>query len=386
MVSLKMISKERAKRAFHFDRPDCVPASPTSLKSDFFPVFPSLPRSWQPLDYPPHIKGNLANLGKFYYKKFVYRWEDELREQLGLGNKWWENPTETINEWGVIWKISGTKSEDKTFGHPIKGPFEDDWDALNNYQIPDASNPERYRLIKSKLWKRLGRKRFSIGSIGVNGFFNLCTQLRGFNNLLVDFARNADKIERMVDLILPFYLTQIEKLKENYPDLDAIMWADDMGTQKSPFMSPRIYKKFFKDAYKKCINLTHDYGMDFILHSCGQILEIIPDLVEAGVDVFEFDSPHMTGVDNFKQFAEEREVAFWLSSNIQSTWISGTPKDVEEEIKSYIRDIGNNEGGLAIYEYSGKTALGVSKENIIAQRKAVKKWGKYNEKGIIDWL
>lgn len=381
-----MKSKERVQRAFHFNKPDRVPMAPPTLKSDFFPIFSVLPKSWQPAQYPPHIKGDLSNLGKWYYKKFVYSWDDEKRKGLGLPKKWWEHPNKTINEWGVIWKTSGTESEDKTFGHPIEGPFQNNWDSLDEWQPPNAANPERYKLAKSWLFKFLGRKRYCIGSMGVNGFFNLCSQLRGFNNLLIDFARNANKIQELIDKILPFYLTQIRKYKEYYPKLDAIMAPDDMGTQKSPFVSPRIYKKFFKGPYKQVTDLTHDLGMDFILHSCGQIFELIPDIIEAGIDVFEFDSPHMTGVENFKHFAEEQKAAFWLSSNIQSTWINGTAEDVEKEIKFYIEEVGNNSGGLAIYEYGNKSALGVPKENVIAQREAVLKWGNYNQNGKIEWL
>lgn len=381
-----MISKERVQRAFHFDKPDRVPMSPTTLKSDFFPVMPNLPRSWQPKDYPPHIKGDLAKLGNFFYKKFYYNWNDENRKLLGFPKKWWEEPRNTINEWGVIWKYSGSKSEDKTFGHPIKGPLEDNWDALGNFQPPDATIAERYRIIKSGLWKRLGRKRYCIGSIGVNGYFNLCTQLRGFNNLLIDFVKNAKQVQELIEKLTPFYLNQVKKFKEIYPTLDSIMWPDDMGTQKSPFMSPRIFKKFFKDSYKKVIDLTHDLGMDFILHSCGQILELMPDIIDTGVNVFEFDSPLMTGVENYKHYAEEKKVAFWLSSNIQSTYIMGTSSDVEEEIKYYIKEVGNNDGGLAIYEYGGKKAIGVPKKNVVAQREAVLKWGNYNADGKIEWL
>jgi uroporphyrinogen-III decarboxylase len=168
--------------------------------------------------------------------------------------------------------------------------------------------------------------------------------------------------------------------------LDSIFVTDDFGTQKSAFVSPRIFKKFFKEPYKKLVDLTHDLGMDFILHSCGDVLGLIPEFVDIGIDVLEFDSPHMTGVENFKKFAQERKVAFWLSSNIQSTFINGTAQDVEEEVKYYIKEIGNNEGGLAIYEYTDFDAINAPKKNVRAQRKAVLKWGNYNKDGNIDWL
>ena len=300
MVSLAMISKVRVQKAFNFQKPDKVPNAPSNLKADFFPIFPFPPKSWQPTEYPPHLKIGSKRLRSYVFKKFVYSWDDNLRVQLGYKKEWWEHSYDSINEWGVIWRASGSNSDDKTFGHPIHGPFQDYWDALDEYTIPDASNPERYKLIKSKLWKFLGRKKYTIGSIGVNGFFNLCTQLRGFNEFLVDIGRNVQKVQKLIDLVLPYYLIQIEKLKEYYPQLDSIMLADDMGTQKSHFFSPIIFKRFFKEPYKKISSLSHDLGMNFILHSCGQIYELMPEIIDSGIDVFEFDSPHMTGVENFK--------------------------------------------------------------------------------------
>ena len=212
--------------------------------------------------------------------------------------------------------------------------------------------------------------------------------MRGFNNFLIDLARNRNqnKINRLIDSILSFNLIMAQKLKEYCPPLDSIMIADDFGTQKSSFISPLTFNKYFKNPFKQLVNLTHDLGMDFIFHSCGNVLALLPEFVDMGVDVMEFDSPHMTGVENFKHFAKERKMAFWLSSNIQSTFVKGTPEEVEEEIRYYIKEVGKNEGGLAIYEYTEYDAIRVPRKNIRAQRKATLKWGNYNKDGIIEWL
>ena len=382
----RMNSKERVKKAFHFERPDRVPLAVVGIKYDFFYCPTVEPRSWQPKRYPPHVGGGVNTISKAYFRKLIYDWNDKNRKEAGFPKKWWKYPHDSIDEWGIIWKSAGTESDDLTKGHPSRGPFQENWDEFDDYQIPDASDPKYYRLIKTRLWKYLGRKKYTLGSFGKNGFFNLCTQLRGFSNLLVDLARNPKQVNQLIKKVLPYYLIAIEKFKEYYPDLDSIMIADDLGAQNSPFLSPRFFKNIFKEPYNQIIKLTHDLGMDFILHSCGQIFELMPDIIEAGVDVFQFDSPLMTGVENFKKFAEERKVAFWLSSNIQSTYILGTPKEVEEEIKGYIRSVGNNEGGLGICEYATNKTIGTPRENIIAQREATLKWGNYNEKGKIDWI
>ena len=164
------------------------------------------------------------------------------------------------------------------------------------------------------------------------------------------------------------------------------MIFDDLGTQNSAFISPKIYQKHFKKYYHQLVKLTNDLGMDFFMHSCGDVLDLLPEFVDIGIDLMQFDSPHMTGVENFKQYAKEKKIAFGLSSNIQSTFVKGTPEDIKNEIKYYIKEVGNNEGGLVIWEYTSFKTIEAPKKNVRAQRKAVKKWGNYNGSGVIDWL
>ncbi len=388
-----MDRRERVKKAFHFDRPDKVPFVGLTVQSDFYPIEPNLPLTFQPEKYPPHPNGGNTTIKNATYRRDIYDWKREIREKLGYSENWWELPHDSIDEFGVIWRSSGTESGDKTKGHPYKGPFQDEgtgegWDNLDKYVFPDANDPKRYKRVQSGRWKEIAEDRYLLGSANTSGIFNKCTQLRGFSELLIDLVRNRypKRLNRLINSVFSFNLTVIDKLKEYCRPLDSIFVTDDFGTQKSAFVSPRIFKKFFKEPYKEMVSLTHDLGMDFILHSCGNVLGLIPEFVDIGIDVLEFDSPHMTGVEHFKHFASERKMAFWLSSNIQSTFINGTPQEVEEEIKYYIKEIGNYEGGLAIYEYTDFDAIQVPKKNVRAQRKAVLKWGNYNEYGIIDWL
>lgn len=382
-----MNSKERVKRAFHYEKPDHIPFfCKNVLKSDFLYAILFNPKLWQPRDYPPHVSGGVNSISKLYYRLFVYNWKKSTRKKANKAKRWWKSPHISIDEWRVLWKSAGTESNDITKGHPFLGPLQESWDNLDDFKIPDGSDQDRFRLIRNELWKILAKNRYTVGALGVNGFFNLCTQLRGFNNLLIDFKRNPKNISLLIKKIEPYYLIQIKEFKNQYPKLDSVYIADDLGTQKSPFISPSTFKSFFKEPYKRIVELTHDLGMDFIFHSCGQIFELMPDIIETGINIFQFDSPLMTGVENFESFTEDKEIAFWLSSNIQSTYILGTANEVENEIKYYIKYIGKKNGGLAIYEYDANKIIGAPKENIISQRRATQKWGKYNKGGIIDWL
>ncbi len=388
-----MNRRETVKRAFHFESPDRVPFLGLTVQSDFYPIEPNDPISWQPHKFPPHPFGGDSIIKNAAYRRDIYNWKRENRESLGYTENWWEIPHDSIDEFGVLWRSSGTKSGDKTKGHPFRGPFQDEgtgegWDDLDDYKFPNATDPNRYKRIQSEGWKGLAEDRYLLGTVNTSGIFNKCSQLRGFNELLIDLVRNRHptQLNRLINSVLSFNLTVIEKLKEFCQPLDSIFVTDDFGTQKSAFVSPRIFKNFFKEPYKKMVSKTHDLGMDFILHSCGNVLGLIPEFVDIGIDVLEFDSPHMTGVENFKSYAQKRKIAFWLSSNIQSTFVHGTRQDVEEEVKYYIEEVGNNEGGLAIYEYTDYDAINAPKKNIRAQRKSTLKWGNYNKNGIIDWL
>ena len=382
-----MISKERVKRAFHFNKPDRVPKLVFNLNTDFYPVFLVESENFQPTNYPPHTFGGPQAYASRRLA-YPYEWSDQCRINLGLPEDWWNYEINgallTIDEWGLIWK-SGAANRDPTMGHPYKGPFQESWDGLEEYEFPDPYDESRYRGW-NKTAKDNAENRYLMGILSIAFIHNLSSFLRGFDYIMIDFVRNPKKVHKLINIITDIFAKEVELLKQKVPELDAMFFLDDLGTQKSPVISPNLFKKFYYDPYKKIINLTHDLGMDFILHCCGQIKELLPIFYELGIDVLEFDSPNMTGVENFKEYAQQQKIAFWLSCDIQSTYPLGTPLDIENEIKSYIREIGNNQGGLAFYEYIAYETLKVPKKNVRAFRKAMDKWGIYNQQGIIDWL
>jgi hypothetical protein len=388
-----MERRERVKRAFHFQRPDRLPFVGLTVQSDFYPIEPNMLITFQPTNYPPHPFGGDTQISNPTYRRDIYDWDSEIRKKLKFPENWWETSHDCIDEFGVIWRSSGTKGGDWTKGHPYKGPFQDEgtgegWNNLDNHEFPDPFDPLRYKSVKAGRWKTIAEDRYLLGTVNSSGIFNRCSQLRGFSEFLIDLARKrySKEVNTLISKVTDYNLGIIQNLKQYCPSLDSIFITDDFGAQTSAFISPRIFKKYFKEAFNKLTTLTHDLEMDFILHSCGDVLGLLPDFINVGVDVMEFDSPHMTGVENFKNYAQERKMAFWLSCNIQSTFVNGSPKDVEDEIKYYIKEVGNNEGGLAIFEYTDYDAIQAPKRNVRAQRKAVTKWGNYNENGIIEWL
>jgi hypothetical protein len=383
-----MKSKERVKKAFHFNRPDKVPKYLIAPGTDMWPFFAYEPISFQPTDYPPHVWGGPSLYSTKLYHTSIYTWKDEHRNNLGLSKKWWDYEKDgqllTIDEWGIIWK-SGAVKRDKTMGHPFIGPFHESYDNLDDYHPPDVTEKSRYRFWNSST-KLIARDKYIYGCPTQAFLYDHSSFLRGFSNLMIDFKRNPHQVHKLIKIVSDVFYDQIQILKEVCPELDGIFVLDDLGTQKSPFIHPKLFRKFFFKPYKRIIDLTHDLGMDFLLHCCGNVKELFPLFIELGIDVMEFDQPNVTGVENYKKYAEQQKMAFWLSSDLQTTFIQWTPEDVTAEVKYFVKEIGNNYGGLAFSMYNDNRAVQAPKANIEAFRNAMDKYGKYNKQGKIEWL
>ena len=161
---------------------------------------------------------------------------------------------------------------------------------------------------------------------------------------------------------------------------DGVIPPDDLGTQLSAIISPKTFNKFYRDAYSEVIDLCHELGMHFILHSCGNLGALVPILIEIGVDALQFDSPHMVGLKTAKKYAGK--ICFWNCVNIQSIYPFGTTKDIFKEVATMIKAVGVRDGGLLIIDYSGAPkTLNVPMNNVKAMWEAVRVYGKYKKNG-----
>ena len=122
--------------------------------------------------------------------------------------------------------------------------------------------------------------------------------------------------------------------------VDALRFCDDWGTQRCLIISPRQWREIFFPRYKEQFDLVHQCGMKVWFHSCGNVLEIIGDLVEAGADVLEFLQPDVMGVECLAA-AYGGKVCFTCSIDHQRHAIAGG----REEIFAYARLLTETLGG-----------------------------------------
>jgi len=113
--------------------------------------------------------------------------------------------------------------------------------------------------------------------------------------------------------------------------IDGIFIGSNVGTQMGMVMSPETWRKFFKERYKKIWGIYKEKNLSVFHHSCGNIIEIIPDLIEIGLDVLNPIQPEVINLEELsKKFG--KELSFFKGISTQNTLPFGTPQEVEKEI------------------------------------------------------
>ncbi|MCL2363662.1 MAG: methylcobamide--CoM methyltransferase [Defluviitaleaceae bacterium] len=164
--------------------------------------------------------------------------------------------------------------------------------------------------------------------------FERLWSFRGMENALVDFYESPDEVHKLFRVLTDFYKDVLTRCKHEM-QLDAIWTSDDIGTQTGPFFSPGIFDEFFKPYYKELIDHAHSLGMHFWMHTCGNIIPFIPELIDIGLDVLH---PIQKYTMDEKEIAERfgNKICFWAGFDVQQIIPYGTPEDVRREVRFMI--------------------------------------------------
>lgn len=120
----------------------------------------------------------------------------------------------------------------------------------------------------------------------LSGQFERMNQMIGMENALCAFYEYPEEVHEFFEAMCQYKLKCID-LAHKYLKPDVIHMHDDWGTNNNMFFSPELWREFVKPLEKRYADHIHELGMIYQHHSCGYITQIIPDLVEIGVDVIE---------------------------------------------------------------------------------------------------
>ena len=126
------------------------------------------------------------------------------------------------------------------------------------------------------------------------------------------------------------------------------MMGDDFGTQQGPMMSLQTWRRFFRPGFAAFIELAHRHGLQVMHHTCGSVVELIPDFIECGLDILQSLQPQAAGMDLGRLRREfGRDLCFQGGMDIQGVLPHGTPQDVRDHVRQQIEAAGD-EGGYIL--------------------------------------
>ena len=269
------------------------------------------------------------------------------------------DPENTRDELGCIWNnVIGTG-----VGYVVKHPLED-WASMETYSLPNPHLPSRYTEIENAVKKYPGK--FVVAAIGLSGF-SLMTVLRGFENILSDLYLNPGLVSSLAGQVFAYETAVIEEIARR--GADGVFFFDDWGTERNLFIKPALWRQFFKPLYAAQFQRIHALGLRAFFHSCGCVWEMIPDMIETGVDVLNleqmlvFNSGTQTGYERLRQEFGGK-VCFTVNVDTQRTLINGTPEQIRQEIQHIFRTFDLPQGGVIIFADAGKDHNIVPPENL----------------------
>lgn len=170
-------------------------------------------------------------------------------------------------------------------------------------------------------------------------FFHIVADFFGMENYFIKMYECPEVVEAVTERVVDFYVAANEKFFAGLGDrADYFFFGNDFGTQRDLFISPELFRKFVLPSFKRLVNVAKKYGKTVILHSCGSIYRVIPDLIEAGVDVLHPIQAQAAGMDAHSLAQFKNDLAFLGGIDAQSFFVNATPAQIEEEVKR-VRDI-----------------------------------------------
>ena len=244
-----------------------------------------------------------------------------------------------------------------------------------------AGEPDFYQQLREKaLHLRNTTDKALMIVCGCN-LFEWGTFLRRIDNFLMDLVCDTDQVERLLDELLKRHLVTLEKVCNAVGDIvDIIRFGDDLGMTSGSFMSPDTYKSLFMPRHKILCDYVKTHSkMHTFIHSCGSISNLMPYMIEAGIEIF---NPVQTNARNmspdFLKKEYGKDCTFW-GGGIENvgTLNVGSKQQIRDMVFERMSIL--SEGGGFVFNTVHNILPDVSPENIITLFEAVSDFNKqYN--------
>ena len=280
--------------------------------------------------------------------------------------------------WGITWKE--VHYAENGFYHEVADyPLADaELGDLDNYPWPDPDDPGYIAGLDHDAKSLYDKTEYAIlGDSRFKSLWELGYSLRGYDRLLMDLVLNPTFFSALMSRLLEINIAGTGRFLDAVgPYIQVFRAADDLATQNGLLFSPELYRKLLKPVYKKYFDFVKSKtDAKIFYHSCGNVVDLLDDLIEIGVDIINPVQVSAMGdtAELKKRFGER--LVFWGGVDTQHVMPHGNVQDVESEVQRRIHDLGPGGGYVAAAVHAIQPD--VPPENIVAMAGAVREFGNY---------
>jgi uroporphyrinogen decarboxylase len=321
-----MTSRERVKRAINFQRPDRIP------------------------HYLPDGKTN----------DILWMWPERPAPQ----KDWYTigDHDQMTDHWGVTFqRMAGGR-----IGRgEVLYPSLPDITQQESFIFPDMNNSGYLEEIRKQIEgnNRTQDPKYCLGVMSFGSLNEGIHNNMGIQSMFLAYYEHPEHLKKLIARFAEAQKESIRLLAE--AGCDGVMAYDDWGLQDSLMISREMINEFFMPHYRENWSYAHSLGVDVWLHSCGYIIEILPDLIDAGLTVVQMDQQENMGLENLAK-KTDHELAFWCPVDIQRTMIEGTLQEIRDYAKKMITTLGSVNGGYISMAYSTPEDVNHTPEKLTA--------------------
>lgn len=281
------------------------------------------------------------------------------------------------DEFGVTWSMPEDAPLYFDLSHsPLAGLS---IDQIKQHPFPKGDDPTRFEGLRDRVLTLKRETPYAIVS-GISGVvYEYCWYLRGLENLFADMIERPEVFEAIIDRTLQFWLDWFRLFLDEVGDvIDVIMIGDDLAGQSGPLFSPKIYRQIVKPRHKRLAQYIKSRTKAKLwYHSCGSVVEFIPDLLDNGIDILnpvQISARQMSPEDLKTWFGHR--LSFWGGGvDSQHVLPRGTPEQVRDNVRLNLSTF--KPGGGYVFNGVHNIQADVPPENILAMYDAALEFGSY---------
>lgn len=264
------------------------------------------------------------------------------------------------------------------YGQPLSHPLADaSLSEINAYTWPDPDWMD-VSAIRAEAESHAGR--YAILGGDWSPFWHDLIDLFGMENMYLRMYDEPLVIDTALERMVDYYVGVSRRIFEAAADvIDIFFIGNDFGSQHGPLLSDSMFRRFMFSHLKRLADLGHDYGLRVMMHCCGGFCELIPTIIEMGIDGLHAVQPCCRGMDLAKLKARFGDkILFNGAIDSQQVLIEGTPESVRQNTREVL-DVMMPGGGY-IAGASHDTILEETPlENVLAMFDTIHEYGVYEK-------